>query len=223
MPLSLKIFIMSILALVVAFVVNMMRSNTLPPYTEYVLTDGMKITAKMPQETIVIEGRKGTRRFFKGENWSTTATLTPRPTRWYGSLGLYDPADSYSQNGRLLVDEGRQFFSSKNELLRYICYLTEMAIAHGGNTIYTNKGLIVSCGITSLKRGGVVRDITIWQAYVNGERPTSLEGANDSAIHVSGGVIPETATPHPAEEGEPRQICTEKEFKDSPCFQKSVQ
>ncbi len=219
MPLSLKIFIVSVLALVVAFVANMMRSNTLPPYTEYVLTDGMTITAKMPQETIVIKGGKGTRRFFRGESWSTTATLTPRPTRWYGSLGLYDPADSYTQDGRLMVDEGRQFFSNENQALHYICYLKSLL---NTSLIYNNKGLVIVYEITFLKKGGVVRDIAIWQAYINGKKPTSLEGANDSAIHVSGGTIPETAAPHPVEEGEPRQICTEKEFRDSPYFQKSV-
>jgi len=93
---------------------------------EPVLTEGMKITGSMPKEMIVIEGLKGSKRRYSGDGWSKTSTLIARSTRWYGSLGLYDPAESYSLGNRLLLDEGRQFFSSESEALRYIKKLSAL-------------------------------------------------------------------------------------------------
>src|SRR5664279_2948218 len=87
---------------------------------ECVLSEGMKITAFTPSGKIKIEGGKGLSRSYSGDGWSITTTLLPRPTRWYGSLGAYDPADGPSIYGRLIVDEGRQFFSSESEALRYL-------------------------------------------------------------------------------------------------------
>jgi len=222
---SMKIFIVSIIIFIGLLLAY--NRNSLLPFTENVLTDGMKITAHTPIETLTIEGTKGTKRVFRGKGWSTVANLTPRPTRWYGSLGLYDPADSYVQDERLLVNEGRQFFSNENEVLRYICHFKKLADsaydkAHNGTVVYNNSGLIIVYRITSLKRGGFVRYIDIWQVYINGKKPTSLKGADDHTIEISGDTIPDTAKPHTAEIGEPRQSCTEKEFKDSQYYQELI-
>ena len=211
---SVKTFIFSLLVLGIVSLTYMYNSNNLLPFTENVLANGMTITAYTPTEKLVIEGKKGTRRAFKGKGWSTTANLTPRPTRWYGSLGLYDPADSYTQDGRLLINEGRQFFSNEDEVLHYICHFKRIS----NTVIYNNSGLIIAYKITSLKSGAVVRYIHIWQVYIHGEKPTSLKGADDHVIVLSGGTTSDTATPHEAEMGEARQMCSEQEFKDRAYF-----
>ena len=214
-----KVFIFCIIIFLV-FLLTYNNTQDNLPFTENVLTNGIKITVDTPKERLIIEGKKGTKRFFKGKGWSKTSILTPRTVRWYGSLGLYDPADSNIQNGRVLVDEGRQFFSNKNEALRYICRRKEIVeYLQNGTLVYNNNGLVVSYEINHYDDGDIVRCINIWQIYIDGEKPTSLKGANDSAIRVSGGTIPNTAIAHPAKIGEPRKICSEEKFGKSSYWQ----
>ena len=170
--------------------------------TESVLSDGMKISASTPSGKILIEGKKGFTRVYSGDSWSKTSTLIPRSTRWYGSLGLYDPADSDSMHGRLLVDEGRQFFSSESEALRYMQSLSE----YYGNLTYNNSGLVIAYKVIDIEGGEPTRSLTLWQFYINGKKPSTLQGAVDQNLKINGGDTPETATPFPAKIGYERAL-----------------
>jgi hypothetical protein len=167
----------------------------------------MKISASTPSGKIVIQGKKGFTRLYSGENWAKSSELIPRTTRWYGSLGLYDPADSDSPNDRLLLDEGKQFFSSDSEALRYMKSLSGFF----GPLTYDNSGLVIAYKITAIPGGKPTRHLTIWQIYVNGTKPTALRGAIDKNIEISGGTIPEKATPAPAPIGYEREL-SDKEY-----------
>lgn len=169
----------------------------LQPWTEYVLTDGMVITAATPEGPVRIAGKKGTKRLYSGDGWSKTRHLDPRDIRWYGSLGLYDAAPSFSPHGRLLVEEGRLFFESTRDAVRY---LRKSDVPH----VYNNHGLAVGLKVAKWpvkKRMEPVRTVEVWQIYIKGKKPTSLPGARDDAISVSGGTTPETAVPYPAKVG----------------------
>lgn len=181
-----------------------------PLITESVLTEGMKIIASTPSGKVVIEGKKGFNRTYSGEGWAKASQLTPRTTRWYGSLGLYDPAGSNSPYDRLLLDEGRQFFSSESEALRYFKAMSGFF----GPLTYNNSGLVIAYKITPIPGGLPVRHLTIWQIYLNGARPTSLRGATDKNIEVSGGEIPDKATVTPAPFGYERELA-DKEYEVS--------
>jgi len=161
------------------------------PTTEYVLTDGMVISAQTKNGNVTITGKKGTKRVFSGEGWKKTRALWPRDYRWYGSLGMYDAAWSLSPYGRLLVNEGRLFFKSKSDALKFL---------RGRYTYpaYNNQGLAVGFTISPIPGGEPARTVEIWQIYVNGKRPRSLRGANDKTVTVDGGAILDTATPFPA-------------------------
>ena len=177
------------------------------PYTENVLSDGMVITAHTPNGMISIKGKKGCSREFAGDNWLKKSNLIPRDTRWYGSLGLYDPADSDTMNGRLIVDEGRQFFASESEALRYFQRLS----GYYGRLTYNNSGLLIAYKIIDVGGGEPTRSLTIWQIYINGKKPSSLRGAVDKNIEIAGGSIPDTATPFQAKIGYEREIA-DKEY-----------
>jgi hypothetical protein len=193
------------------FTVTVIGCNSIPNSAiESVLSEGMKITATTPSGKVVIEGKKGFARAYSGDGWSMNSTLIPRPTRWYGSLGLYDPAGSSSKYGRLIVDEGRQFFSSESEALRYMKALS----GYFEKLIYNNSGLVIAYKVIDMKGGEPTRSLTIWQFYINGKRPTSMRGADDSNIKIEGGVIPETATPFPASIGYERELAN-SEYNDS--------
>jgi hypothetical protein len=174
------------------------------PYTEVVLTPGMKISATHPHGSIEIHADDDASRIFSGRNWMIQTRLIPRRTRWYGSLGLYDPAPSWKPGGRLLVDEGRQFFESEDQALRFLNVGSQMR-----KPIFTNQGLVIGYHEEPTPGDRPVRSITIWQIYINGKRPTSMTGADDSAITVTGGEILDFASPNPAEIGYARHLSDE--------------
>ena len=166
------------------------------PHTEVVLTPGMTITATNSNGTVRIEADGKATRTFIGDGWKKQLRLIPRPTRWYGSLGLYDPAPAYRHGGRVLVDEGRLFFESENEALRYLYVGSERR-----RPVFTNRGLVFAYDVAPVRGDEPVRTIQIWQIYINNQMPTSMRGADDSAIEVTGGAIPESASPNASEVG----------------------
>lgn len=170
--------------------------------TESVLSEGMKIIAHTPSETITIEGKQGFARLYSGQDWSIISVLIPRKTRWYGSLGLYDPAESNSLGDRLLIDEGKQFFQSESEALRYIQYLS----AYYGSMTYNNSGLVIGYAVIDIPKEKPTRSLTIWQFYINNTKPKSIRGANDRNIEITGGTIPDNATPIQAPVGYERTL-----------------
>ncbi len=172
--------------------------DKLPPTTEFVLSKGMIITATNPNGTITISAGPGAERTFSGKGWIKKSDLIPRTTRWYGSLGLYDPAESDTPYGRVLVDEGRLFFKSESEALKYL-----NAGSADFKPVFNNHGLVVGYSVENIPGGEPVRSIQIWQIYVNGKVPNSMRGADDAAIAIKGGSIPEEATPHDAPVGLP--------------------
>lgn len=174
------------------------------PDNEPVLSEGMRITAIMPSGELVIEGKRGTLRSFSGPGWSKDSMLIPRTKRWYGSLGLYDPAGSSTQSGRVLVDEGRQFFASESEALRYLKHLS----GYFGELTYTKSGLVVAYKVIPVEGGTPIRSIAVWQFYVNGRRPASLRGGDDSKLRIEGSSIPDSSSPTPATLGFERELST---------------
>jgi hypothetical protein len=173
-------------------------SPAMPPNTEFVLTKGMVITATNPAGQVTITGGGGTGRIFSGPGWRKQRSLIPRDERWYGSLGLYDPGESMSPYGRLLADEGRLFFDSESQALRAL-------YPEGGyeQYVFNNRGLVVGYHVEKIPGGEPTRSVTIWQIYIRGRRPTTLRGADDEAVKMTGGTIPETAQPHEAAVGLP--------------------
>ena len=147
------------------------KKPALLPSTEYVLCDGMTISADTPNGRISVTGGKRTQRIFSGDGWTKTTYLTPRTTRWYGSLGLYDPADSWSPHGRLLVDEGRLFFDTESEALRYFYEGSDYF-----KPVFNSRGLVVGFHVENIPGGEPTRSVQIWQIYIKGKVPDSLRG-----------------------------------------------
>ena len=168
------------------------------PHSEAVLTPGMRVTATNPNGTVTIVAGEGTERHYSGPGWQKKLTLIARTTRWDGSLGLYDPASSYSPYGRLLAEEGRIHCSSISEAMRWLYVGSAVK-----RPVYTNNGLIFGYDI-AIPPGGVgepTRSVKFWQLYIQGRRPRHLHGADDRAIRIEGGTIPDRSRPHPAPVG----------------------
>ena len=174
----------------------------LAAHTEAVLSEGMKIIAATPSGNIEIQGQAGARRAYAGENWAKSAVLIPRQTRWDGSLGLYDPAPSNTLGDRLLVEEGRQHFSSQSEALRYMQRLK----GYYGPLTYNNSGLVVAYKVVAIDHEKPTRSLQVWQIYINGQKPTVLPGAADAKLHISGGNTPAHSAPAAAPLGYARAL-----------------
>jgi len=120
---------------------------------------------------------------------------------------LYDPADSNSLGDRLLLDEGRQFFQSESEALRYIQFLS----GYYGPITFNNSGLVVAYKVIPIANEKPTRSLEIWQFYINDAKPESLRGAVDKNIEISGGTIPDSAVPAQAPIGSERTLA-DKEY-----------
>ena len=199
-------------ALVVALItVGCSGNRELLPNTETVLAKGMKIEAVTPNGAVAITAGDGTQRTFSGAGWSKKERLIARDVRWYGSLGLYDPGASLTQHGRLLVDEGKQFFDSESDALRYL-----YTMSHYCKPVFNRTGLVVGYQVENIAGGEPVRSVEVWQIYIKGSKPHSLRGSNDSEISVFGGDTPETASPNPAPIGYERTLGDQEYVPEQP-------
>jgi len=199
---------MKFLQLGLVFVISSaFACNRTQPSPETVLSEGMKVSATTPSGKLIIECGKGLTRKYQGENWSKTSELIPRTSRWSGSLGLYDPAGSDTLGDRLLLEEGRQFFSSESEAMRYLQTINGFY----GAVTYSNDGLVVAYSVTAIPNEKPTRDIQLWQIYINGAKPKALRGASNLNIKIEGGTILEQANPTPAPIGYERKI-SDKEY-----------
>lgn len=171
----------------------------LEPYSEVVLHPGMMIEGTNPNGTVLITAGDGTLRSYKGDGWEQSVRLMSRSTRWYGSLGLYDPAGSASPFGRLIAEEGRLYFTSADEAMRWL-YVG----SYYSKPVFTNNGLVFAYSIARPHESwqGQVRTVKIWQIYINCRRPSHLPGADDRAVKIVGGSEPEFSEPYPAPIGE---------------------
>jgi hypothetical protein len=167
------------------------------PYTEVVLNPGMRLIARTPNGTLTILAGRGTRRTYRGDGWEKSLFLVARTSRWYGSLGLYDPAESYSPYGRLLVEEGRQHFSTESAAEGWLRARSREAGVGKERLIFTNDGLVLRYSMSPVPGSGVsTAQVDLWQIYVGGRRPHGLPGADDEALRIDGGAVAEISTPH---------------------------
>ena len=148
------------------------------------MTEGMIIEVTNKCGSIKIEAGNGTRRTYSWEQGTEEVRLRKRPSRWYGSLGLYHPGGG--KNVHLVVEEGIQHFCSEREASEWLLKTQDrMDWVEGSN------GLFV--GWYSTKKpnedyGAVI--VSVWQICVNGHTPASLGNGWKSSVKISGEIEP---------------------------------
>ena len=160
------------------------------PNPELVLGEGVRLTAKTATGNVSILAGKGLARTYAWNSCSLSADMRARPTRWFGSLGIYDPASSFGflshifpwwfkceGVSRTVVQEGQIHFADRataeNWILRY---------AKGDATVWSNDGLLVKWGLNEPREQ---INVDVWQICVSGNRPTELPGAQDQSLVLS--------------------------------------
>jgi hypothetical protein len=179
--------IVSGLLVIVAAVSGCASKDSTP---ELVLGEGVRLTAKAaPGDVSVVTG-KGLARSYQWKSCSLSANMMARPARWFGSLGLYDPAASLGILSRLLpwwfkcdgvsrtvVQEGQIHFLDRDSAEKWITRYSK-----GDETVWSNNGLLVKWGIN---REREQIDVDVWQVCISGRWPTELAGARDESLVLS--------------------------------------
>jgi hypothetical protein len=163
-----------------------------------VLQPGMKVEARALYGTVSIAYRSPTRRTFAWDGEQKTTAMIPREEEWMGAWGLYQPAGWPYWGVRVVAQESVRNFADLDGLYKYLDeYKAEMG------AVYTNDGLVVGFS-RNPERDQI--NVDVWQLEVNGKKPSTLKGADDSRVRLS--VSPEVPCPSPR----PGFVCNITQF-----------
>jgi hypothetical protein len=157
------------------------ETTTVPFENETVMTEGMIISATNSYGTMKITAGKGTLRHYTWKGATRSATLLPRKERWFGSLGIYSPGEGnhwkkHDGITRSVLEEGQQHFKTIAEAMEWI-----RKDSHWGY-VYRDDGLVVGWDKMEGARGTL--SVSVWQIYINGDKPTSLPGSQNDKISI---------------------------------------
>lgn len=178
------------IARVAAFSASLMVAAPASATTqELVLQEGVRLTATTGSGTVRVTAGQGLERTYEWNGCSLKASMMARSARWYGALGIHDPAGSgpvgllfgrmFGCNGisRTVVQEAQIHFASRSAAERWMEHQSRLPF----ETVWTNDGLLLQWGVSP---GRQQINVDVWQVCVAGQRPTQLRGAGDEAIQV---------------------------------------
>lgn len=158
--------------------------------SELVMHEGTVIEASNDNSAIKISAGKGHDRVYEYDRCVLKSRgMMARYERWFGSLGIYDPAGQstlfYAPTGckglsRTVVQEGQIHFDNMQFANAWI-RRQEMATRRSGETVWSNNGLLVSWNAVPDRRQ---LNVDVWLICINGRRPEKLDGAMDRAVRV---------------------------------------
>ena len=145
------------------------------------MVPGQTITATTPVGTIAIRADDWLKRSYTWEGATRSVVMRPRTRRWYGSLGVYYPGSGrhwkeHKGITRGVLQEGQQRFESVEQAVDWIDKWVWMP------RVYTHDGLVVGWAKVPEREQ---LNVDVWQILVNGQKPSTMPGATDSAIRVS--------------------------------------
>jgi len=153
---------------------------------ELVLQEQVRLTAKTPDGAITVVAGSGIARTYEWGGCSLHARMQPRTSRWFGSLGIYDPAPrdlgpSTTRQckglSRTVVEEGQIHFAdaaAASEWLR--------RYAAARPTVWSSDGLVVQWSTTPR---GEQLSVDVWQLCIANRYPRQLSGATDGSLEVT--------------------------------------
>lgn len=157
---------------------------------EPVMAPGMVITASNLYGVITIRAGEKNTRNYSWDGGSKTVRLYARPSRWYGSLGIYHPGGG--RDVHLVVDEGMLHFCSMQEAKEWLL-LNE----NQKDWVCSSNGLVVGWYKTQKPQSDYWAVIVeVWQIYINGRLPVNFEYGENSRLSITGyEEIPEEFSP----------------------------
>ena len=159
---------------------------------EIVMVPGMEITAKNEIGKVAIIAGPDLQRTYRWEDCEGTVNMLRRPTRWYGSLGIYypGPGNHWKECGgitRAVVQECWWHFDSVEAALKGIREANTGYNLYNRNEkpvqyyVYTDDGLVVMWSKTPERKQLTVE---VRQVLIDGRKPTQMLGSNNDAIAI---------------------------------------
>jgi hypothetical protein len=179
------LFFLFTMAPMAFFLSGFFWGERLHDYNELVMCDGMTIAVHGRDGPLTLTGYQGTGRGYALGNIHTRFKLEPNPGRYKGSLGI--AGSPPSRHGVVQIDgdmaEGYQYFANEQEATEW---LRLNNLPHGWN--HTSDGLVVGYyWHEDLNPPYYLRyrlNVSLWQFYINGKKPTHLPGANDQVFQI---------------------------------------
>lgn len=179
--------ILSVMALVVYGSIEV-QAATLPA-PELVLRDYARLELDTPVGKVLVHAGKGLERTYEWDGCSLSSSVFARRSRWYGSLGAYDPAGRFGPIdalrdkfrackgiSRTVVEEGQIHFDDEQAAEAWIKRYSTIS-----TTVWTNDGLLAQWRIVPSRDQF---SFDLWRICVRGLPPKKLGGAKDDAIKV---------------------------------------
>jgi hypothetical protein len=150
---------------------------------ELVLYDGSVIEARNAGSSVSITAGANLVRTFAWKGCSLESHPSPRRSRWFGSMGVYDPAAylggpiTKQCDGifRTVTQEGQIHFDDEEFLREWLRRLPTRP------TVLTNSGLVVSWDFVPSRRQ---LNVDLWLVCLNGKPATWLAESSDSSVTV---------------------------------------
>jgi len=148
------------------------------PYTELAMEPGMIIEATNKNGTVIIEYLSPLERRYKWGRYDEKRTLIPRKERFLGRLGAYDPATTFliSYGPRIVANDSQMHFKNMGEVKAKL-YESSAVM----DWVYTDDGLVIGFKKATHPKGA---NIGVYQYYINGKKPTKLEGSRPENIKI---------------------------------------
>lgn len=157
-----------------------------PESLELALNSGTRVEATAgPSKLTIIAGRGIDRRYEWG-GCGLNASMSPRSSRWMGSMGIYDPAGRLFElpflgcHGitRTVAEEGQLHFASEEAASAWLNRYRKSYTS----TVWTSDGFVVAWDVDPER---VQLGVSVYQLCIHGQRPAHLAGATDAAIQIT--------------------------------------
>lgn len=160
------------------------------PAPELVLRDDVSLEVDTPNlGKISVHAGRGLERTYKWDGCSLSSSMFARRSRWYGSLGAYDPAGRFGPAdalrdklrackgiSRTLVEEGQLHFDDEQTAEAWIKRYSTIS-----PTVWTSDGILAQWRIVPSRNQF---SFGLWLICIQGHPPKNLTGATDEAIKV---------------------------------------
>jgi hypothetical protein len=157
------------------------RDDPIPPQNEVVMQPAMVIEGNTPAGKLSILAGQGLKRTYTWEGESRSVQMRPRLKSELRDMGIYFPGAGehwYPNHGitRGVLQEGVIHFKSDDEMFAWLKETPGFV-----PRVYRNDGLSLWVMKNSSRKQ---LNVDLFQIDVNGKRPSSLPGADDSSITV---------------------------------------
>lgn len=152
------------------------------PYTELVMPIGTTVTAVNPNGKIVITAKSKEFRRYRWRDRDATYGLSPRPRRWYGSLGSYAASATLIGLGWVEdanLEEMQMHFPDERAAVDWLT----ASQGPPRRVVWNSSGLAVGYGEVAERNQ---LDVDVIQICIRGRKPLHLKGSDDRNVTITG-------------------------------------